>query len=270
MGKSFEHFQYNLTAESKIFAIAPDDYHNSVILPEVILEWFELCDAIWRYDYDSPKPGYHALLKSGLHSDGFLLAPEVLKYHNLRRIIARQFFLRWAEIGISEDEKKQWASIGFSRDWEKVNPKPDYVAGIPKAAKELGRNTAESLYANFVRLEKKEDGLMELIDKIPAGKTCLIVEDICTKGTGFREAVSAIKKKSPNAILMPYEFVIVNRGGLKEIEIEDIGYFQIVALVEHRINEWSADECPLCKRGSISIKPKAIPENWELIKNGQK
>lgn len=108
---------------------------------------------------------------------------------------------------------------------------------------------------------------------IGSGQQLLLVEDFCTKGTGLSEAVRDIASVSDDpSSIMPYEIVIINRGGLKEIKVEGIGTYTVTPLAEHRISDWDPErgECPLCKLGSVAIKPKDPPENWELLMNSQR
>lgn len=68
------------------------------------------------------------------------------------------------------------------------------------------------------------------------------------------------------------ELVLINRGGLEQIDFSDMGSpmtFKVISLVEHRINDWDQTECPLCKIGSKRIKPKVTEENWRLITTSQ-
>jgi len=97
----------------------------------------------------------------------------------------------------------------------------------------------------------------------------LLDEDFCTKGTGFKEAVADILSRQPKTKILPLELVIINRGGLTAIAIEGVGEFQVVAVANHRVNDWPPPECPLCKMGSKPIKPKATDENWRLITTSQ-
>ncbi len=206
--------------------------------------------AFWAYNYKAlkkGKPGLHAELKSGLHSDGFFISKILLESWNMRVIMGDQIVLRLKQSGIA---------------------RPDWVAGIPDGATELGKEVAQALGAKE-SLMKKEDGKIVLISSIGAGESLLLVEDFCTQGTGFKEAVGDIIAKQPKVRILPFEFVIINRGGLKEIAIDGLGVFKIVPVAEHRVQDWSPEDCPLCKVGSKPIKPKATDENWKLITTSQ-
>ncbi len=208
--------------------------------------------AFWTYDYEAAKQGrggeYHAELKSKLHSDGFLVSKILLEPENIRGIIAHQMVMRMKIARI---------------------PLPDYVTGIPDGAKTLGTKVSEILGIKNAIMEKI-DGRIVLKTEIPPGAALLLIEDFCTRGTGFREAVLEIKNKQPRAELMPYEPVILNRGGLEKISVEGVGDFTILPIVEQRIQDWDPDVyCPRCAWGSKAIKPKETDENWRLLTTSQ-
>ena len=214
-------------------------------------------DSYWEYDYqaaDEGKVGMHAILKSERHSDGFFVSRIMLQYPDIRAIMADQLVLRFQ----AENTLNQL-----------MLPRPDWVAGIPDGATELGQDVAKALGVRTAEM-KKEDGRIVLVSSIGPGEILLLIEDFCTRGTGFKEAVSDILFKQPKVKFLPYEFVIINRGGLREIKVEGFDLpFRIVAAAEHRVNDWEPAECPLCKMGSKPIKPKATEENWRLITTSQ-
>ncbi|MBI4085346.1 MAG: hypothetical protein HY432_02465 [Candidatus Liptonbacteria bacterium] len=233
----------------ELLALDPADVTRPLTADE-IFHMGKLAGAWWEYDYGAAAKGWvgmHALLKSELHSDGFFVSKVLLKHSNLRRIIA------WQIVG-------QLHAAEITR--------PDYVAGIPDGAKALGTEVAEIMGAPEVWLEK-ENGRIVLPVGVPDGARLLLVEDFCTRGTGFTEAILEIKRKSPRAKFVHYNPCILNRGGLKKISVDGIGSFQILPVVEKKIQDWKPVDCPLCKKGSMPIKPKATDENWERITTSQ-
>lgn len=145
----------------------------------------------------------------------------------------------------------------------------DWVAGIPDGATSLGEEVHAIIGGQCAKMEKV-DGKITLITPIGAGEKILLVEDFCTRGTGFSEAVVAVKNSSPEAVICPIDLVILNRGGLKEVAVPNHGNFIVVAVVEKRIQDWAPEECPLCKLGSAPIKPKATYENWKALTDSQR
>lgn len=236
--------------KEKLISLDPQSI-NRLLSKEEIIYIATVLGAFWQYDYQAAQKGQvgmHALLKSGLHSDGFFVSRILFQYPNILTLIAQQMVLRFNQLEI---------------------PKPDWVAGIPDGATRLGEEIAKIMDVKNAKM-KKVEGRILLESLIGPNETLLIVEDFCTRGTGFIEAVKDILSKQPETKLLPFELVIINRGGLKEIVVEGVGSFQIVPVVEHRINDWRSEECPLCQMGSIAIKPKETDENWKRLTTSQK
>jgi len=209
--------------------------------------------AFWTYDYAAAQKGRvgkHALLKSGLHSDGFFVSSILLEPENIKNILSYQIVMRLNDANIFV---------------------PDYVAGVPDGATTLGYNIAEIIGARKAHMGKnKINGHIFLTTEIPNGATLLLIEDFCTRGTGFSETVLEVKNKQPFVKILPYNPVIINRGELKEIFIDGVGNFSILPIVEQRIKDWDLTEnCPLCDLGSVAIKPKRSEENWQLLITSQ-
>lgn len=212
----------------------------------------KMLEGYWTYDYsklEQGKPGRHALLKSLAHSDAFFFSQAILEHSNLRMIMAQQIVRRLRDAG-----------------YRKI----DCVIGVPKSASELGAAVAKVLDVSHVVMEKGADGRMYLKELLLASTNVLVVEDVCTVGTGFREAVAAILKDSPGVHIVRCDPVILNRGPLDEINIEDVGTFPVLSVTKRRIQSWSPGEaCPLCQAGSEVIRPKADPGNWSLLTTSQ-
>jgi len=161
----------------------------------------------------------------------------------MRVIMADQIALRFKQLGTA---------------------KPDWVVGIPDGATELGKEVARALDAKSAEM-KKEEGKMVLVSSIGADETLLLIEDFCTQGTGFKEAVRDIFSKQSQVKILPVEMVVI----IKEIVVDSVSTFKIVPVAEHRVQDWKPEDCPLCQALSKSIKPKATDENWRLITTSQ-
>ena len=239
----------------KILGMAREDiitnlnpYHITRILSsEEIMYIAEALGAFWQYDYYAAyyekKWGYHAELKSGKHSDAFFDSKLILQYPSIKKLIAYQMAMRIRRL--------KWGV-------------PDFIAGVSDGATELAREIAGIMGAEFAELTKR-DGRIVLLSSL-GHASLLLVEDVCSSGTGFTEAVLHIRSKEPGVRFFPVEPVILNRGGLRRINIKgEWASFKIVALAVHPVREWNSKQCLLCERGSKAIKPKETEENWRLI-----
>jgi len=236
----------------ELLALEPRDIQR-FLTSEEVKHIARTLGAFWSYDYEASKAGKHGLhaeLKSGRHSDGFFVSRIMLEADNIRSIMAHQIVMRLADSGV---------------------PSPCYIAGIPDGATALGKIVADILGSAFVEM-RKCDGRIELTTKLCSGADLLFIEDFCTRATGFREAVAAVATAYPDVEILPYDPVIINRGGLEVVEIDGPGKgrYEILPVVDERVSDWAPAECPLCKSGSEAIKPKVTDADWYKLINSQK
>lgn len=233
----------------ELLALQPSDI-TWIFSAAELLYLIKTLGAFWSYDYEAAAKGIfglHAELKSGLHSDGFIISRIFLAYPNIRIILAQQIVWRMEEAGI---------------------PKPTHIGGIPTGASDLGDDVRKLCGAKSVVLQKL-NGHIILQTPLEDGSIIGLIEDFSTRGTGFAEAAQDILSKSPSIRFIPYVLEIINRGGLEAIEVPGIGKFKILPIANHRIDDYPPNECPLCMMGSKPIKPKATDENWRAITTSQ-
>jgi orotate phosphoribosyltransferase len=82
-------------------------------------------------------------------------------------------------------------------------------------------------------------------------------EDVLTTGGSVESMLDAVA--SAGALAVPFVLVLVNRSGLTSIA----GH-RIIALIERHLPIWKPNECPLCKEGSVALRPKG-EENWKQL-----
>lgn len=239
-------------SKDDILNLEVKDIGNRFLSEKELLHIAITLEAFWQYSkeaLENGKPGLHAISKSELHSDGFFVSRILLAPENIRLIISWQMHMLLGAACVS------WA---------------DYVIGVPNGATELGKDIARLFGTKAGVMEKDKNGKLILKSDIEPGALVLLIEDFCTRGTGFTEAVNAVLSVQPEAVIWSYDPVIINRGGLKEISILNNGKkFTILPLANVRIQDWSPDDCPLCKAGSVAIKPKETDENWRRIITSQ-
>ena len=191
--------------KNDLASLNPDTVAH-LLSKEETLHIFLTLGYAWFYDYgaaDDGRLGLHAMLKSLNHSDGFINAKGCLKeYLNIRKLFARQIVMRIKELDL----------------------RPDYIVGVPTAATDLGNEVAEISGAEKVEMIKNEEGHIKIVTSLEADKSILVIDDICTKGTGYAEAVKEIKSQYPGVVVLAFDIVIVNRGGLEFIKIGDVHY----------------------------------------------
>ena len=196
---------------------------------------FQDYGAIWMHDGKASRP--HALLTSGLHSDGFVNCTFVTQHPELvQRIVT--------------------ASDGLGTLLPRE--KTDWVIGSAFGAITLAYAVGAQLGARAGFTEKDGDGMKLARFEIAPGEKILVVEDTISTGGSTLKTVGALQKAgaAPGDIL-PYIVCLVNRSGS-----ETLGSRQLRALITADIQTWQPGDCPLCKAGSRAVRPKA---NWKEL-----
>jgi len=202
--------------------------------------------ALWFHDGNTVRP--HALLTSGKHSSGFF---------NSERVMEDPLLLDRACNNLLYLLKQG----GF--DLEVVDRVAGPALGAITPAHDLARHIGFARDRPCLRAYAEKDperGPKAMVFKrtaIRPGEQILLVEDVLTTGVSTEETAMAVVRAG--GIVMPFVGVLVNRSGLTEV-----GDKQIVALIDHPMPMWKAEECPLCKQGSEPLRPKGA-ENWARL-----
>jgi orotate phosphoribosyltransferase len=191
--------------------------------PETVLRRLEQAGAFRRG---------HFVLKAGRH------APE---YIDKSIVTARPAHLRWF--------CRQIAFVSHDCDWEPQVVVAPAVAGVALAqwvAYELDGLDSDDVLALYA--DKDGDGFTLVgrgYDRLVAGKTVLVVEDVLTTGKSARDVVEAVRVAGGEVVGVA---ALVNRGGVTaaDVGVDDGRFFALAALslVSH-----PADDCPLCRKG---------------------
>ena len=211
--------------------------------PETALEWFSELQAGWVHDGDPKKP--HAKLASEKCSAGFFLCKRVLKYGNLREILAacivRQLQMHISVLDIDGVYGAPNSSITLAADVARLLGVPNYI--VEKGPKDAnGKDT----------MIFKDD------DPIPAGSVLLQIEELITVAGSAMMATEAIMLGNPYPVkFAPFVGVLVYRPPALFRCLPDGR--QIVAFIERQVDAWDPSVCPLCKQGSVPLPPKT---NW--------
>lgn len=219
---------------------------KTVPTAEEILQWFEVLEAGWIYDGNPSRP--HAKLHSGKCSDGFFLVKKVLKYGNLREILAAAIVAKIPgelRSGIGGVFGAPYSSITLAGDVARLLGAPNYV--VEKGPKdESGKPTM----------------VFSGDDPVPAYTTLFQVEDLITTYDSAKLTRDAIRAGNPEPVqFIPFVGTVVHRP--PEMVLSYDGQ-QVLALVNKQVSAWNPADCPWCKQGSIPLLPKA-PGNWAKL-----
>jgi len=181
----------------------------------------------------------HFLLASGNHSRRYLQSAKVL-----------------------EDPKRaELICTALAKMIQKSGLKVDTVCAPALGGVLAGYELARSLGVRSIFVEKKEGG-MELRRgfEVTKGENILICEDIITTGGSAMKAAEAIEALGANVVAFAS---LANRGFCKregstvkaQAECKLSSNVPFFALDDFTFEMFSPEECPMCKEGSVAIKP---------------
>lgn len=203
-------------------------------------------DALWIHDGNPLRP--HALLTSGLHSNGFF---------NSRLVIPDEALLGKAAEDLVDlllpncSTSNVGVAVGPQTGATKL---AELIAGV--ITKRRGWK------CNFASPAKDEVDGRKFMWFTPSDRTLvhgrysMLCEDVLTTGGSVELTANAVMDCA--GMVLPFVGALVNRSGKDEI-----GKSKIVALINRDMPTWSPEECPLCAQGSEAIRPKG--ENWARL-----
>ena len=196
---------------------------------------FQQHGAIWIHSGDAKKP--HALLTSGLHSDGFVNCTLVTQHAALLQKI------------VSDGE-----GLASQLPKEKV----DWVIGSAFGAVTFAYAVALQLNARTGFTEKDGEGMKLSRFEIGTNEKVLVVEDtISTGGSTLKTIEGMLKAGVPSENIVPMIVCLVNRSSSNSLAGRELR-----SLIKTDIHTWQPDECPLCKAGSQAVRPKS---HWKEL-----
>lgn len=168
----------------------------------------------------------HFKLTSGLHSDRYLQCALVLQHPEHATALGKALAARMRELA---------AAPGFV-----LAPALGGILVAHEVARALG------VRGLFV---ERQDGILTLRRgfQIKAGEHCYVVEDVVTTGGSTRETMEVARQAG--AIVTAAGSLIDRSGGRTDLGIPR------AALAVLDVPVFRPEECPLCKAGSVAIKP---------------
>ena len=173
----------------------------------------------------------HFRLTSGLHSDEYLQCALVLQHPPIAERFGRELAAHLAG---------------------KSHP-VDLVVSPAIGGLIIGHEVARALAARFLFTERDDAKKMTLRRgfSIQPGETAVVVEDVVTTGGSTREVIDLLRL---GGVQVLGAGSIVDRSGGRA----DLGVPR-VALATLDVVTYTAEECPLCKRGIPVVKPGSRP-----------
>lgn len=194
---------------------------------------FQEQGAIWIHDGNPKRP--HALLTSGLHSDGFVNCTFITQ----QPVLLQQIVSSPAGL---------FASL--------PTEKTDWVIGSAFGAITLAHSVALELDARAGFTEKDSESMKLSRFSVSPSDRVLVVEDtISTGGSTLKTIDGIVRAGIPKDHVLPFIVCLVNRSGKTELAGKEIR-----ALLTLHIHSWKPEECPLCRSGSQAVRPKS---HWQ-------
>jgi len=178
----------------------------------------------------------HIVYTSGRHGSDYVNKDAIYLHPSIASKLATEMAKRHVGMGIEVvcgPERggiilSQWVAYHLSKEEGR-----EVLAVF--AEKGNGGYVLKRGYSNFIR-----------------GKRVLLAEDILTTGKSIGMVVELIRGLGGDIVGIA---AICNRGNVTQV---DVGGVRIDPLIELSLPSWSAEECPLCKKG--------VPINEELGK----
>jgi orotate phosphoribosyltransferase len=167
----------------------------------------------------------HFELSSGRHSGTYIQCALVLQYPNhaeeLGRAIAEQV-----------------------RDLEVSCVVSPALGGLI-----IGQEVARALGVRAIFVERDRSGQVTMRRgfELKPGERVLVVEDVWTTGGSTRETIGVVEQAS--GLVVAAGAIIDRSGGRLELNVP------ARALLELDVPSYEPDDCPLCRAGSIAMRP---------------
>ena len=168
----------------------------------------------------------HFKLTSGLHSGRYLQCALVLQHPSHAAALGAALAARMSELA----------------------PSPDFVVAPALGGILVAHEIARCLGVRGLFTER-QDGSMTLRRgfRIEPGERCYVVEDVVTTGGSTRETMEVAQRAG--AAVIATGSLIDRSGGRTDLGVPR------AALAVLDVPNYQPDECPLCKTGSVAVKP---------------
>jgi orotate phosphoribosyltransferase len=198
---------------------------NTTLSREQVLGMFEVAGAIRHGHFE---------LSSGRHSATYLQCALVLQYPRFAERLGQALAGLFSDARIDVVVSPALGGVIIGQEVARALPAPkDAVGGGVPA----------------VFVERDASGIMTLRRgfALKADQHVLVVEDVWTTGGSTQEAIHVVEEAGGRVVAAGA--LIDRSGGQIEFSVESN------ALVEFEVKSYEPDDCPLCRQGSVAVKP---------------
>jgi orotate phosphoribosyltransferase len=191
--------------------------------PEAIMRTLEDVGAIRQGHFE---------LSSGLHSATYVQCALVLQYPKYAEQLGRALAAEFLDLRV--DCVASPALGGVIIGHEVARALPARADGAPVRALFVERDTTGSL-------------TLRRGFRVDPDEHVLVVEDVWTTGGSTCETIRVLEEAGARVVAAGA--LIDRSGGRIELPV------RTEALVELKVESYDASECPLCRNGSVAVKP---------------
>jgi orotate phosphoribosyltransferase len=167
----------------------------------------------------------HFELSSGRHSKTYIQCALVLQYPNHAEALGRAIAEKFSDLN------------------------PSCVVSPALGGIIIGHEVARAMGVRAIFVERDRSGQMAMRRgfELKPGERTLVIEDVWTTGGSTRETLGVVEHAGGLAVAAGA--IIDRSGGRLELNVP------ARALLELEVPSYEPDECPLCRAGSIAMRP---------------
>ncbi|HZS72346.1 MAG TPA: orotate phosphoribosyltransferase [Candidatus Acidoferrum sp.] len=196
-----------------------------MLKPEEVLKLLESAGAVRHGHFE---------LSSGLHSGTYVQCALVLQYPRYAERLGRALAALFSDTVVEAVVSPALGGLIIGQEVARALPEPKGVTGggVP---------------AMFV--ERDASGMMTLRRgfTLKPEQHVLVVEDVWTTGGSTEQTIRVVEEAGGRVVAAGA--LIDRSGGRLEFEVES------QALLEMKIESYEPEDCPLCRQGSVAVKP---------------
>ena len=176
----------------------------------------------------------HFELSSGLHSGTYVQCALVLQYPRFAEKLGQALAALFSDARIDAVVSPAMGGVIIGQE-------------VARALPTHGDTTGGGVPAMFVERDASGTMCLRRGFALKPDTHVLVVEDVWTTGGSTQEAISVVEEAGGRVVAAGA--LIDRSGGKIEFSVESN------ALLELTIESYEPDDCPLCRTGSLAVKP---------------